>query len=395
MNAGYLSEHFVGVAAKRLKAVEADPGRSNQHEFNGVSQLKRILGTERHTYPARFLYLGLDEEENIQSDGFVTWYDAREDHPRRSEYRLYFNRTEVSQLALADDLVIFGRRPDDSLLVIVVASGSTVESQLIWLFDLSDDLGLFQIRENWTNRELDLAARTILEELGIETPLEDEDYLGVLLDRFGNQFPSTREFSDFARDLNPSLSSLDDPDAALLTWIEREEMLFRTLEAHIVKERLKEGFEDDVDGFVSYSLSVQNRRKSRVGYAFENHLEYIFEEHDLSFDRGAKTENRSRPDFLFPGIEAYRDPAFPVESLTMLAAKSTCKDRWRQILSEASRLDERHLITLEPGISRNQTDEMSDHRVQLVVPRDIQRTYSENQELWLFSISDFIEKVGM
>ena len=43
----------------------------------------------------------------------------------------------------------------------------------------------------------------------------------------------------------------------------------------------------------------------------------------------------------------------------MLAVKSTCKDRWRQILAEADRLPVKHLLTLEPGISVAQTDEMT------------------------------------
>ena len=47
----------------------------------------------------------------------------------------------------------------------------------------------------------------------------------------------------------------------------------------MVAERLKQGFvsEDgvDVDDFIRFSLSVQNRRKSRAGHAFENHVEKL------------------------------------------------------------------------------------------------------------------------
>jgi hypothetical protein len=35
MKAGYLSEFFTGVAMKTLSAIEADPSRSHQQEFNG------------------------------------------------------------------------------------------------------------------------------------------------------------------------------------------------------------------------------------------------------------------------------------------------------------------------------------------------------------------------
>jgi hypothetical protein len=50
--------------------------------------------------------------------------------------------------------------------------------------------------------------------------------------------------------------------------MDREEVLFRTLERHIVNERLRRGFSDG-DEFVAFSLSVQNRRKARAGRALE------------------------------------------------------------------------------------------------------------------------------
>ena len=81
-----------------------------------------------------------------------------------------------------------------------------------------------------------------------------------------------------------------------MAWLEREEALFRRLERTIVSERLKSGFmgesEADVDGFISFSLSVQNRRKSRAGQSLENHLEVVFKAHGLKFDRGTMTEER-------------------------------------------------------------------------------------------------------
>ncbi len=39
----------------------------------------------------------------------------------------------------------------------------------------------------------------------------------------------------------------------------------------------------------------------------------------------------------FPFRRAYHDTEFPVENLRMLAVKTTCKDRWRQILNEADK----------------------------------------------------------
>ena len=79
MNRGHLSNYFKGVGAKRLSAVEADPGTSNQHEFNGVAALKSIFGlSERRQVLTRFIYLGETEEDFLSETGRLTWYDARE-----------------------------------------------------------------------------------------------------------------------------------------------------------------------------------------------------------------------------------------------------------------------------------------------------------------------------
>lgn len=56
MKKGFLSEYFEGVVAKRLSAVEANPGKSNQHEFNGVMALKQLLGEKNCLIVLRGLY---------------------------------------------------------------------------------------------------------------------------------------------------------------------------------------------------------------------------------------------------------------------------------------------------------------------------------------------------
>ena len=123
--------------------------------------------------------------------------------------------------------------------------------------------------------------------------------------------------------------------------------MFRRLERRIVSDRLTRGFTDgetvDVDGFLSFSLSVQNRRKSRMGHSLENHLEAVFKASSLRFAKGAVTETGNRPDFLFPDTATYHAAETGAPELVMLAAKSTCKDRWRQILQEAVKIPRKHL----------------------------------------------------
>jgi hypothetical protein len=282
----------------------------------------------------------------------------------------------------------------------VVPAESTVLSQLLWLFGVEEQQQIqFVVRDipgDHTN-ELDFAARYILDEIGIELEETETDQLDALLERFGNKFPTTKDFSELARSSVAHIDPRDDADAALMAWIEQEELLFRRLERRIVDERLRSGFltDDvaDVDGFLSFSLSVQNRRKSRAGQSLENHLETLFKAHELRFERGVETESRNKPDFLFPGQLEYRDTSFPVEKLTMLGAKSTLKDRWRQVLNEAVRIKSKHLITLEPGISQNQTDQMQVSSLQLVIPKKLHKTFQPVQQKWLLTLKEFLKLV--
>src|SRR3546814_11640973 len=113
--------------------------------------------------------------------------------------------------------------------------------------------------------------------------------------------------------------------------MEREELLFRRLERHIVAELISSGFlaagGADVDGFLGFSLSVQNRRKARAGHALENHLEAVFTALGGQYVRGAETEKTNKPDFLSQGPKAVHDVLVPLERLTVLGDMSTPMDR--------------------------------------------------------------------
>jgi len=406
---GLLSDLFIGVGVKKLAAVDADPLSSNQHEVTGSKPLVQILGDQDRTFPsggtdnrfsATYIWLG-GEQEAIAEEGWLSWYDSRRNDPKRSaEWRLYYQGNSITYMMTPGDVLFVARRQNDHVLFIVVPAESTVLSQLLWLFGIEEQQQIqFVVRDipvDQTN-ELDFAARYILDEIGIELEEAQSDQLDALLERFGNKFPTTREFSALARSSLSHIDPRDDADAALMAWIEQEELLFRRLERRIVDERLRSGFltDDvaDVDGFLSFSLSVQNRRKSRAGQSLENHLETLFDAYHIRFERGVETENRNKPDFLFPGQVEYRDATFPVDKLTMLGAKSTLKDRWRQVLNEAIRIQSKHLITLEPGISENQTDQMKASSLQLVLPQRLHKTFRPGQQKWLLSVKDFLKLV--
>lgn len=397
MRRGMLSSLFVGAVAKRLTLVETITPKSNQHEIQGVKALRDLMGDDdRKGVDARFVWLS-DEAGSISEDGFASWSNVRKGRPRAAEYHLYYPGNAVTERMEVGDLLVIALRQDGTLLFVVAPAGGTGQNQLLWLFGLDAPEARFSFQrvEGEHDPELGFAARYILDELSIEPEEPEADALDALVDRFGFAFPTTKVFSALARDSLPDISAVDDPDLALIEWLDREEQLFRRLERRIVAERIGDGFNleggVDVDGFLAFSLSVQNRRKSRAGHALENHLEALFTAQGLRHVRGAETENRNKPDFLFPDVASYRDVAFPVDRLTMLGAKSTLKDRWRQVLSEAERIPEKHLLTLEPGISENQTDEMRAKGLSLVVPARLHDTFRPGQRAWLLDVNQFIE----
>lgn len=395
MKKGYLSQYFEAVAQKELSAVEVDKAISNQHEFNGAVSLKKIFGATRKVYPAHFIYLNDTDGWPNGEDGFLTWYDARENDPKRSEYRMYYSTTEAFSRASTGDTLFLALRPDERILAIFTEKDSTIENQIRWLFGLDERAGSdYSVRADFDSEDnrLDYASTYILEQMGITIEEEGEPYLDLILEKFDGIFPKTKVFSEFARS-TVKMEPVGNLDELILNWMEREELLFRTLEKYLIRERLKTGFEDDVDAFISFSLSVQNRRKSRAGNALENHVECLLQNRGLQYDRTKITENKSKPDFIFPSISAYHNPDFSTELLTMLGAKTTCKDRWRQVLPEAERIKHKHLITMEAAISENQTDEMIYNKVQLVVPRRLHQTFNAKQQAWLMDVNGFFELV--
>lgn len=396
-----LADFFEGISAKRLSAVETQPLVSRQHEFNGTVAMKGFLGLNRCCYSAQFIYIGGDENDSVSLESNVTWYDARERNPDRSEYRLYFCDNEVMDRASEDDIVIIALDKNGKILLLILSSESENVEEVLWLFGIKGVLGTkFETVdievENINSCSLFVY---LTEQIGIELSFpEDDEWIDLLLEKFGVRFPTTRELSCLAKDtLGNDVSPVDAPDESLILMMDREEVLFRQLERYIVGLHLEKhaaSWTEDVDAFVKFSLSVQNRRKSRAGHALENHLEWIFQKNNLKFNRGVVTESRSKPDFLFPGRAQYIDGGFPETGLTMLGVKTTCKDRWRQVLNEAKRIPEKHLLTLQPAISNHQTNEMREAGLTLVLPRAIHKSYSEKQRTEIIDIETFIDNVS-
>jgi hypothetical protein len=390
-----LQNVFREVAIKELVAVDLPELGSNQHEINGSSSLKEFFRTDEKIKEAISWHYFDDEGESSSDTGEFTFYDARlksADRTGRSEWRGYYTG-DFLNLAKPGDALILARTIDGRLHGLIFAANSNHLRSALILLDLKAVTERFQILSATAleKTELELTGQLILEELNLPVPLlsktNDEE---LMVKTFGKALPDTRTMTEFAR--SQIEVDINNPDAALIGWIKRETELFYALERVLVQEQLDRGF-NSVDHFIEYSIRVQQSRRSRMGLSLQHHLAAVFSANKLEFKAQARTEGKNRPDFLFPGEKEYHNPEFDVAMLVMLGAKSTAKERWRQVLVEADKIGDKHLCTLEPGISVDQTEEMRRKKVQLVIPAQLIDTYSAQQQKTIWNLNEFIDFV--
>jgi len=190
------------------------------------------------------------------------------------------------------------------------------------------------------------------------------------------------------------------PDKRLLRRREGEFEIFRSVEEAVELPVIMAGF-GSIAQFVARAQTILQRRKARSGRSLELHAKALFVEEGLMegtqfvHQPPEADAGKRGPDFLFPSRAAYADPAFPAGRLRMLAVKTTCKDRWRQILTEADRIETKHLLTLQEGVSERQFREMVGAGVQLVVPEPIKTTFPPSVQEHLQTVEGFITDVRL
>ncbi|HEV7920580.1 MAG TPA: type II restriction endonuclease [Thermoanaerobaculia bacterium] len=395
-----LASVFAAIAAKRLALVDLPKHGSNQHELNGSARLREFFSEEMVSGDLQWHYFA-EGDEPAHAAGTFTFYDSRlksADRTGRSEWRMYYTGDFLARAA-PGDLLILARTRSEDIHALVFEGGSSWMRSAQVLFEVDSDQRRFEvIGENELDRHtVEFVSAQIIDELQLDIELPQAVDVEALAERElrraraeGLAFPSAARMAVVARET--VMTDLTDADSTLLRWLETEEQVFRAVERLVVEVKLQSGFAG-VDDFIKYSLSVQNRRKSRMGLALQNHLAEIFRLKGLRFDAQAFTENRKRPDFLFPGTASYHDPTFDPARLTMLAAKSSCKERWTQVLTEATRIPTKHLCTLETSISHFQMEEMRRQGVLLVIPAPLHATYTSSQLKNTHTLHSFIEFV--
>lgn len=256
--------------------------------------------------------------------------------------------------------------------------------------DIDDFFAYFNLSSEMTNQLIDIT-QSISPKSRLENGIKD------IVDRL-NEFPETRQMAEFAQGIYNNAHNITNkeicatPDEQILKWIDTEYLLFRQIEEKVYFPIYSKPF-SNCQELINLSNTILNRRKSRAGKSLEHHLATIFTAAKLEYEEQAVTEDNKKTDFLFPSSEAYHNLLFPSDKLVFLGAKTTCKDRWRQVLNEANRIDTKYLFTLQQGISKNQLREMKHENLKLVVPSVYRSSFDREFQPEIETLASFIEMV--
>ena len=358
-----------------------DSGETGGHQ-SGIlisRTAQRMLFTEKE----------ISENHICKKKGKILW---QEDFETECTFTWYESKSELRITGFGRGFPFLCPEYTGALLVLIKEDSGYFKG---YIFNTDDDiqefLDSFGLTPAETNRPI------VIDSVKMET--KEKEAMNLYIERLKIDFPSSIEMSNAARSIvfdiyANDLLSVKNPDAALLRWTEIEYKLFREIEHSRYGDTIAKGF-DSVDDFIALANQVLNRRKSRAGKSLEHHLSTIFDDNKILYKAQAVTEGNKKPDFLFPSEEAYHDMNFTVDKLCTLAAKTTCKDRWRQILNEADRLrdENKYLCTMQQGISSAQMDEMQAEKVILVVPKPFISSYPKDKQERIWTIRKYVDYV--
>jgi hypothetical protein len=124
---------------------------------------------------------------------------------------------------------------------------------------------------------------------------------------------------------------------------------------------------DNIGEIDRLMLSASQQRKSRAGYSFEHHIEAMLVDGRLPFAKQVVMDAKKRPDFVLPSLAQFRNPAEGTPPGLILSAKTTLRERWKQVQREMAGRD-LYLATVDESIAANAIEDMASLGIILVVP---------------------------
>ncbi|MBA17760.1 MAG: restriction endonuclease [Sphingomonas sp.] len=120
-------------------------------------------------------------------------------------------------------------------------------------------------------------------------------------------------------------------------------------------------------------LSASQQRKSRAGYSFEHHIEAMLEAGNIPFAKQVVMDAKKRPDFVLPSLAHLKKPYEGAQRGLILSAKTTLRERWKQVQREMGGSD-LFLATVDESIAANAIEDMASMGINLVVPETLKKS---------------------
>jgi hypothetical protein len=342
-------------AFKRLSAVEVDPERSHQHEFH-AGIIRKTLGLPPERTSGRLLVAYFnDDEEPLFETGSYTLTNVRLGKPRAAEYHMYYISSVIDDAAEPGDLLVISRRVNGSDIRAVIArAGSRAETEILDAILARDEpvLERFQAADP-PAPSADRAERLFATFAPAEAAADFDTYPLVQEAFRSGNLPGTRAMAEAGREIAGVGDARSDPDGFMDGALNAETRLFN----HITEQLGRRGLNQLIERHAPFSdfqalfMSMNQAAKSRRGLSLQYHFASVLETTKILFSPQCPTETGETADFVMPGCVRYHDPNFPAERLRMVACKSTARDRWRQVLNEASRIEQKYFLTLDPDLT--------------------------------------------
>lgn len=153
----------------------------------------------------------------------------------------------------------------------------------------------------------------------------------------------------------------------------RYELRRRAAEVVKVLAEHKRGIVDAVvrnfQSLDSIFLSASQQRKTRAGRSFEFHIASVLTDGKIRFEEQAIFGGR-RPDFVLPNLRTLKRIDRTNDDAIVIAAKTTLRDRWKGLSSEATRCHV-YLATVDDRVMPPVIDELAREGITLVVPESL------------------------
>ncbi len=318
----------------------------------------------------------IEWQDDIETESVITWYGER----TRKEYRLTRFGRGFPYLAhdMVGDLLILILKEEDVFLAFLLDIEEDIE-------DIQNSLGV-RVSDSWG-----------IYQDGIERLETPDECVEQRFREFANAITELPDGETFSTEAVAALEACYKDydklsiDQRVIEGMNAEYQLYKLCERQIYQKDIVRVFHD-VDDFLTTANSILNRRKSRAGRSLENHVEKALGLAKIPHQMRPR-KIYGRPDIVIPDEKSYLNPEYPPNKLFIVGVKTTCKDRWRQVLREGPRVPTKHIFTMQPGISSNQLLEMRDANVTLIVPSSLHKKFPKVDSMTILTVDQFVANV--